>query len=193
MSLRKIIFGCVLIVATGIAFGKTQLQQDRDTFKDLFISLADMGGAELLTCGMKTERDQLIKSAIFIMEGFNTLNKKFPLADPPIDVQIRERNQDAYYIINHGNPDNTAYCETVKKYNAPRLIGRFETAEGKVKERLKNTGNKSNGASRNEIGSTAQLNTSCSARSKYYQDEFQRTGNTDSLICAKKALERELQ
>lgn len=191
--MKSIAFGLSICFATGIAFGKTQLQQDRETFKDLFISIADSGGADLLICGMKTERDQLINTTRFILDGYSKLNKNFPQADPPIEVQIKERNEYMYSLINRGNNDRASYCEAQKKFSIPYLIDRFQKTEQSVRDRLKKAGHDPELLAQRKISSDSSSSSGCPLRSKYYQDEFQRSGSTDDLVCAKKALERELR
>lgn len=186
---RTLCLTLTISLASGFAFGKNQLQEDRERFNSLFISLADTGGADLLTCGMQNERDELIKSTMFLEAAYRKLNKGFGRADPPIEVQIEKRNKGIMSILTYGRPDGPR-CEESNRYMARILIERFEAAVKNARDRLTNAGHDPESIFHTPADRQAAA---CPRRAQYYQDAYQSSGRVEHLICMKTALERELR
>lgn len=192
MWVRVLSICVALFISSGNAIGKSQLQLDQENFKSLFQDLGGVPGYGLDLCGMKSKRDEFVKSLEFIAAGYRKLNKKFP-EYAPLGPQVIARNDAIFSVQQYGNkqPD-LSECDGVIKYDVPRLTRDFEKSVTELKVRLAKAGYDYSNLN-NKDRNLASSSDSCEMKAQYYQDRYQSGGRVNDLICMKKALERELR
>lgn len=193
MNFRGVCCGVLVFTMCSVAMAQGQFEKDKKNFGSLFMDLANWVGPFMVICGMKAERDELLDSFDFLLDGYQKLNEDFPELNPPLRQQVLERNDARVEVEMYGRktPSELTQCESDKKPRAKLLIKRFHSSVKDVKVRLSKAGySPSNRAGENQRISSSS--TECPMRAQYYQDEYQRLARVDDLICLRKALEREL-
>lgn len=168
------------------AHAKSQMQTDNDYMQYLFKNAVDVRAPSMIKCGMRADLETMIQSVEFLEAAYRRLYKGFPVSNPPIDEQMRERIKLSCQLFGCSEPKSADACEPLRK---PWVMSPYSEAVDKAKLRLQQRG-----ISNIKRSSTQSAQSdSCPQRAQFYQDAYVKSSRVEDLVCFKQAMNRELK